>query len=63
MLIRVLVSRSEKDLELIKNRYNELFNQKLLDIIDQKTSGHYQNVLKALIKVEKENIQQEQAII
>ena len=56
MLIRVLVSRSEKDLELIKNRYYELFNQKLLDIINQKTSGHYKNVLKALIKNENENI-------
>lgn len=52
----MLVSRSEKDLELIKNRYYELFNQKLLDIINQKTSGHYKNVLKALIKNENENI-------
>jgi len=46
---RVIMSRCEKDLELIKQRYFEFFNQKLVDIVTNKTNGNFQKLLTTII--------------
>ena len=43
------MTRSEKDLSLIKDRYFELFNKKLSDVVADKTTGSYQQLLKTII--------------
>jgi hypothetical protein len=48
-LLRLIVTRSERDLELIKKKYSELFNVTLLDDIINKTSGYQQQLLKAIV--------------
>lgn len=48
-LLRLIVTRSERDLELIKKKYSELFNVTLLDDINKKTSGYHQQLLKAVV--------------
>ncbi|CAJ0597549.1 unnamed protein product [Cylicocyclus nassatus] len=48
-LIRVLVSRSEVDLDLIKNEFEMMYNTPLIDMIKGDTSGQYRDALLALI--------------
>ncbi|CAJ0597529.1 unnamed protein product [Cylicocyclus nassatus] len=48
-LIRVLVNRSEVDLQLIKEIFEEMYNQPLADWIKDDTSGHYRDALLALV--------------
>jgi hypothetical protein len=40
---------AEKDMEVIKRKYFELFSVTLLDDIVKKTSGSYQQLLKAVV--------------
>ena len=49
ILIRVLVSRDEIDIERIKRYYRQLYDKSLYDIIKNETSGDYQNILLELI--------------
>ncbi|KAG0728545.1 Annexin-B12 [Chionoecetes opilio] len=48
-LIRILVSRSEIDLEGIKERYKELYGRELSDDVKDDTRGEYQKLLLAII--------------
>ncbi|CAI4230729.1 unnamed protein product [Auanema sp. JU1783] len=49
-LIRVLVSRSEVDLELIKSEYKELYGKTLDESIKGDTSGLYRDTLLAIVQ-------------
>lgn len=48
-LIRVIVSRSEIDLETIKQEYERIYNRTLLSALRNETTGDYHKVLCALI--------------
>uniref|UniRef100_A0A2C9KN54 Annexin n=1 Tax=Biomphalaria glabrata TaxID=6526 RepID=A0A2C9KN54_BIOGL len=48
-LIRVLVSRSEVDLQLIKEEFHALYNKSLEDMIKGDTSGAYRDALLAIV--------------
>ncbi|EYC28225.1 hypothetical protein Y032_0008g52 [Ancylostoma ceylanicum] len=48
-LIRVLVTRSEVDLELIKQEFQALYNKPLDDMIKGDTSGQYRDALLAIV--------------
>ncbi|CAO4371691.1 hypothetical protein L5515_005417 [Caenorhabditis briggsae] len=48
-LIRVIVTRSEVDLELIKNEFAELYQKSLADMVKGDTSGAYRDALLAII--------------
>ncbi|CAJ0597526.1 unnamed protein product [Cylicocyclus nassatus] len=48
-LIRVLVTRSEVDLDLIKKEYEAMYNKPLVDAIKSETSGPYRDALLALV--------------
>ncbi|CAI5446603.1 unnamed protein product [Caenorhabditis angaria] len=48
-LIRVLVSRSEVDLELIKTEFQTLYNKNLEDVVKGDTSGAYRDALLSII--------------
>ncbi|CAJ0581037.1 unnamed protein product, partial [Mesorhabditis spiculigera] len=48
-LIRILVSRSEIDLEAIKAEYEKAYGKTLLDTIKSETKGDYKNALVALV--------------
>ncbi|RCN46267.1 Annexin [Ancylostoma caninum] len=48
-LIRVLVTRSEVDLELIKQEFQALYNKPLEDMIKGDTSGQYRDALLAIV--------------
>ncbi|XP_033112459.1 annexin A13-like [Anneissia japonica] len=49
-LIRVVVTRSEIDLGVIKTRFNEKYNSSLEQFVKGDCSGDYKNVLLAIIK-------------
>uniref|UniRef100_A0A8C5MWU4 Annexin n=1 Tax=Leptobrachium leishanense TaxID=445787 RepID=A0A8C5MWU4_9ANUR len=49
VLIRVLVTRAEIDLETIKQRYQELYKKSLADAIKSDTSGDFCRILLALL--------------
>ncbi|XP_052769552.1 uncharacterized protein LOC128209531 isoform X3 [Mya arenaria] len=49
MIVRLVVSRSEIDLEDIKARYMELYSQSLYDAVNSKCQGEYKNLLLAII--------------
>ncbi|KAM4029286.1 annexin A13 [Anomaloglossus baeobatrachus] len=49
MLIRILVTRAEIDLETIKQRYQELYKKSLADAIKSDTSGDFCRLLLALL--------------
>ncbi|KRF82545.1 uncharacterized protein Dvir_GJ15779, isoform B [Drosophila virilis] len=49
-LIRIIVSRSEIDLETIKQEFERIYNRTLLSaIVDSETSGDYKHALAALL--------------
>ncbi|XP_050713670.1 annexin-B12-like [Eriocheir sinensis] len=48
-LIRIIVSRSEIDLEDIKGRYKEMYGNELADDVRDDTQGEYQKLLLAII--------------
>ncbi|KAH0460839.1 hypothetical protein IEQ34_008414 [Dendrobium chrysotoxum] len=48
-LARIIVTRAEKDLQEIKNIYEERANMSLIDAIDNKTSGNYKYFILELI--------------
>lgn len=48
-LIRILVSRAEKDLASIRSKYKELFNTDLADDIKDDTGGDYGKLLIAIV--------------
>ncbi|KJH53032.1 Annexin [Dictyocaulus viviparus] len=48
-LIRVLVTRSEVDLELIKQEFQALYNKPLDEVIKGDTSGQYRDALLAIV--------------
>ena len=48
-LIRIIVSRRDEDIKMIKKYYKKLFGKNLVDVIKEETSGNYQKVLLALI--------------
>ena len=49
ILIRVLVSRDEIDIERIKRYYRKLYDKSLYDTVKNETSGDYQKILLELI--------------
>ena len=49
ILIRVLVSRDEIDIERIKRYYRQLYDKTLYETVKNETSGDYQNLLLELI--------------
>ena len=49
ILIRVLVSRDEIDIERIKKYYRQLYDKSLYDTVKNETSGDYQKILLELI--------------
>ena len=49
ILIRVLVSRDEIDIERIKRYYKQLYDKSLYDTVKNETSGDYQKILLELI--------------
>ena len=44
-LIRILITRKEKDMYLIKDFYKKLFNQDMIKDIEDDTSGNYRKIL------------------
>lgn len=48
-LIRVIVTRSEVDLELIKAEFQELYSKSLADTVKGDTSGAYRDALLSII--------------
>ncbi|XP_077507628.1 annexin-B12-like [Amblyomma americanum] len=50
VLKRVVVSRCEKDLELIKQEYLDKYNVSLASAIQSDTSGHYRKALLAIVQ-------------
>lgn len=48
-LIRIIVSRSEIDLENIKDEFERIYNRTLLSAVKSETSGDYKKALCALI--------------
>ena len=48
-LIRIIVSRKDEDIKMIKKYYKKLFGKNLADVIKEETSGNYQKILLALI--------------
>ena len=49
ILIRVIVSRDEIDIERIKKYYKQIFKKDLYSMIQEKTKGDYRNILLALV--------------
>ena len=49
MLIRVIVTRAEIDMQLIKTEFNRKYNKRLEDMISSETSGNYKKFLLALV--------------
>ncbi|TKR65179.1 hypothetical protein L596_025622 [Steinernema carpocapsae] len=49
-LIRVIVSRSEIDLSIIKNEYERFFKEPLVDVITKECKGQYRDALINLVK-------------
>ncbi|XP_077486451.1 annexin A2-like [Amblyomma americanum] len=50
VLKRVVVSRCEKDLELIKQEYLDKYKVSLASAIQSDTSGHYRKALLAIVQ-------------
>lgn len=48
-LIRVVVSRSERNMDAIKKEFEKLYGQSLAQFIENDTSGDYKKMLLALI--------------
>ncbi|EDQ84614.1 uncharacterized protein MONBRDRAFT_39240 [Monosiga brevicollis MX1] len=48
-LIRVIVTRSEKDLEVVKQRFHELYHKKLSKMVEGDCSGDYKRLLLHII--------------
>ena len=44
-LIRIIVSRRDEDIKMIKKYYKKLFGKNLVDVIKEETSGNYQKIL------------------
>ena len=49
ILMRVLISRDEIDIDLIKRYYKQLYGITLYEAVSNKTSGDYRNLLLSLI--------------
>lgn len=49
-LIRIIVSRSEIDLQLIKDEFQRLYGKPLVDFVKAECSGAYRDALVELIK-------------
>ena len=47
--MRVLISRDEIDIDLIKRYYKQLYGITLYEAVSNKTSGDYRNLLLSLI--------------
>lgn len=43
------MSRSEIDLEIIKEKYKEMYNKLLIESISEKTAGNFQRLLRAIV--------------
>jgi len=48
-LTRIIGTRADKDLAIIKNSYQDIVGRSLKDDVDDDTSGDYRKVLLALI--------------
>ncbi|KAM0052574.1 putative annexin [Helianthus debilis subsp. tardiflorus] len=48
-LIRVIVTRTEIDMQYIKAKYNKKYNKNLNDAVHSETSGHYRTFLLSLL--------------
>ncbi len=55
-LIRIIVGRSEIDLDMIIQKYKELFNKNLVESVTEKTTGSFQNILKSILETNKMNM-------
>lgn len=49
-LIRIVIGRSEIDLEEIKDRFFDMYNKSLKKMIEDDTSGNYKRLLVAIVK-------------
>ena len=49
LLIRIIVTRDEVDMPLIKRYYKQLYGNNMIDDIKKDTSGDYRKLLVALI--------------
>ena len=49
MLIRIVVSRDEIDMERIKRYYKQMYNKEMYDDVKNDVSGDYKTILLALI--------------
>jgi len=43
------VTRSEKDLLLIKNKYHDLYSEKIVDVVEKKMTGHLKDFFKKIL--------------
>ena len=48
-LIRVIVTRTEIDMQYIKVEYEKKYKKSLVDAVHSETSGHYRSFLLALL--------------
>ncbi|KAJ0763358.1 putative annexin [Helianthus annuus] len=48
-LIRVIVTRTEIDMQYIKAEYHKKYNKNLNDVVHSETSGHYRTFLLLLL--------------
>jgi len=48
-LTRIIVTRADKDLQLIKNKYNDMYGKQLSEAVRGETSGYYRDTLLSLI--------------
>ncbi|VDK59920.1 unnamed protein product [Gongylonema pulchrum] len=49
-LIRIIVSRSEVDLALIRQQYEQSYGKSLIDAIQSECSGAYSDTLVAIVQ-------------
>ena len=47
--IRIIVTRSEKDLSLIKDKYSNLYSEKIIDVVEKKFNGHLKDFFKKIL--------------
>lgn len=58
-LIRLIVSRSEVDMKLIKKEYKKLYGKTLKEELESETGGDFCKMLKALIGVLEEDVEED----
>ena len=54
-LIEILATRSNERINLIKQRYHEMYNRDLIKDIDSDTSGFFRDILKKLLEANRPN--------